>query len=132
VSADRPGLAHDIRGTTAVEFALVLPVLIVMVLSALQFGWAQNAAGAVGYALQKAARSLVLNPSLDQAAIQTLVRSHLDSETAAKVTVTLTKTPGAGGATIARVTGVYTSEIGLPTLAALPFQSTRVVVTPLP
>lgn len=121
----------DRRGAGAAEFALVLPVFTLMVMAGLQFGWAQHSAGSVNYALEEASRALLLNPSLDEAALRAMVLAELDPGTAAKVSVSVVR-EAAGVGEVARLTGVYVQQIGLPTLAALPFNYTRTVVTPLP
>ena len=132
MSADRAGLLRNEGGATALEFAIVLPVFVLMLLGGFQFGWAQHVSGSVGYALEKSARAMVLKPTMDQAAVQNLVNTYLDPGTASKVSVTLALSTGADGAQMAKITGVYTEQIGLPGLAAIPFRSTRVVTTPLP
>lgn len=124
-------LLGDRSGAGAAEFALVLPVFTLMVLAGLQFGWAQHSAGGVQFGLERASRALLLNPSLDEAALRALVLGSLDAGTAAKVTVTVARDTSASGQ-VARLTGIYTQQIGLPSLAALPFNYSRTVVTPLP
>lgn len=128
---DRRRFSRDRRGSVAIEFAIIMPVFALMLLAGVQFGLAQNASGTLAYALEKAARSLVLDPTINESGVRTIVLSYLDPGTAAKVSVSLAISEGAGGGDIATVTGIYDSEIGLPTLAALPFRTTRVVVTPL-
>ena len=110
---------------------MVLPIFILVVLAGLQFGWAQHASGSVNFALEQSSRTLLLNPSLDESAVRALVLGKLDAGTAANVTVTLARFSTDGTPT-ARVTGVYRQTIGLPGLATIPFNYTRMVVTPLP
>lgn len=122
---------RDARGATAAEFAMVLPIFTLMVLGAVQFGLAQHKAGGMNFALEKAARSVMLNPAMTQSAVQAAVTANLDTETAAKTVVSYAVETGGAAGNLGRVTGVYTSQIGLPGLAALPFSFTRTVVTPL-
>lgn len=131
MSAERRDFRRDRAGATATEFALVLPLFILMVMAGLQFGWAQHAAGSVNFALEQASRSLLLDPSLDEAEVRALVLAKLDPGTAARVVVSVARATENGGE-VARLTGVYTQTIGLPALAALPFNYSRTVVTPLP
>lgn len=130
MSADRT-FPSDQSGATATEFALVLPMFTLMIVAGLQFGWAQHASGSVNFALEQASRALLLDPTLDEAEVRAMVLGKLDPGTASKVTVTVARDTEEG-AQVARLTGVYTQTIGLPSLAALPFNYTRTVVTPLP
>jgi Flp pilus assembly protein TadG len=110
---------------------MVLPIFVLVVLAGLQFGWAQHASGSVNFALEQSSRALLLNPTLDESAVRAMVLGKLDPGTAANVTVSVSRFTSAG-APAARVTGVYRQTIGLPGLAAMPFNFTRIVVTPLP
>ena len=131
MSAELRAFVRDRRGATAVEFAMVLPIFVLVVLAGLQFGWAQHASGSVNFALEQSSRALLLNPSLDEAAVRAMVLGKLDAGTAANVTVSVARVTS-DGTPVARVTGVYRQIIGLPSLAAMPFNYTRTVVTPLP
>ena len=109
----------------------MLPVFCLTIMAGLQFSWAQHASGSVHFALEQAARALLLDPTLDEAEVRAMVMGKLDAGTASKVTVSVARETEEG-AEVARLTGVYTQTIGLPSLAALPFNYTRTVVTPLP
>jgi len=136
VSADRirrlaVAFLNDRRGGAA-EFAAVLPVFVAMVLGLMQFGWAQHSASSVRTALEQASRALLLNPSLDQAALEAMVLAKLSPATASEVTVSLEMEAGSGGETLARLTGVYVHEVGLPPFATFPINYSKTVLTPLP
>jgi Flp pilus assembly protein TadG len=131
VCAELRRIWQDRRGATALEFAIVAPILILMLMAGIQFGMAQNSAGAMSYALEKGARQLLLQPTMSASELETVVDGHLSADQAAKVDVDPDIAVGAGGGNVATITGVYTDQIGLPSLAAVPFNVTRVVVTPL-
>lgn len=59
--------AHDDRGAAAVEFALVLPVLVVITFGIIEFGNAYGAQLAVTNAARVAARSVAVGNSTAQA-----------------------------------------------------------------
>lgn len=74
------GIAGDARGVTIVEFAMVLPVLCMLLLGALDLGYRAYAAAVLQGALQEAARmATVGGKSMDQ--INTRVRQRLSSFT---------------------------------------------------
>lgn len=114
-----------------VEAAFTLPVLILMLLGGVQFGLEQHSASSMSAALEQGARALVLDPTMTESELETTVLSHLGSGIDSKVSVSLSTTT-TGDVTVATITGAYTSEIGLPALATLPFNMTRVVTTPIP
>ena len=78
--ASLPRLARDTRGSTVLEFAIVLPVALILLAAGIEFGLAQHSAGSMNYALQKGARALVLQPAMGQTALQAVVAAatHLN------------------------------------------------------
>lgn len=72
----------------AVEAAIILPVLILLVFGIIDFGWMINRDTMINNAAREGAREGALNPS--QADVEAVVRSSLDSLPAADVTVTVT------------------------------------------
>lgn len=110
------GLAGDERGATVVEFAIVAPVMLMMLFGIFQFGWMQHSLSNVRHAVDRASRALVLDPELTQPALQTIVTSHLAGTANPDVTVTLTKAEVDGGE-IANLSTAYVVEFGVPGLA---------------
>src|SRR6478609_908653 len=81
------------RGAAALEFALIVPVLVAVVFGIVDFGWAINRDTLVNNAAREGAREGSLNPS--QTAIVTVVRNSLSQveavgTTPSKITVTVT------------------------------------------
>jgi Flp pilus assembly protein TadG len=68
--------AHD-RGAEAVEFALVVPIFLLLVFGIVDFGYMINRDTMVNNASREGARAGALNP--DQTAINTLVRQSLST-----------------------------------------------------
>jgi Flp pilus assembly protein TadG len=84
---------RDQRGAAALEFALIVPILVMVVFGIVDFGWAMNRDTLVNNAAREGAREGSLNP--DQTAIATVVRNSLSSveavgTTPSKITVTVT------------------------------------------
>jgi Flp pilus assembly protein TadG len=109
----------------AVEFALCLPVFLMMVLGIIQFGLTQHSFSSVRYAMQRASRALVVDPNITQATLQSMVGAQLAKTTSAQVTVSLVKTNTANGK-LATLSAVYVAQFGVPTLATfnIPYQVT--------
>ncbi|MCW2787440.1 MAG: pilus assembly protein [Marmoricola sp.] len=83
---------RDERGAAAVEFALIVPILVMLVFGIVDFGWAINRDTMVNNAAREGAREGSLDP--DQTAIATTVRNSLSSiepvgTTPSKITVTV-------------------------------------------
>lgn len=136
MSADRaansPGrLLADHVGATAVEFAMVLPIFVAMVFGIIQFGWAQHCNSSLRFAMEKASRALLLNPTLSESDLQTMVQNTLTGVSDTNVTVHLQMNNTAAGK-VANLTGVYSTVIGIPALASFPINYSTTVSTPLP
>lgn len=133
MSADRPlaRLGRDRSGATAAEFALVLPVFIAMVIGLFQFGWTQHCTSSLRFALEQAGRSLMLNPSLTQSQLLSMVQSKLAVGADPNVTVEL-NIYGSGPNRTAVLTGGYTRTFGVPGMAVIPVNYSTAVTTPLP
>ena len=125
-------LGSDERGAAAAEFAVVLPVLASLLFGLWEFGWSQHCASTVGFALEQASRSLLINPSLDEAAVQSLVQSKLTGIADPQVTVTLSRTVDASGLAMATMTASYPHTFSLPGLGRFSINYQSKVVTPLP
>jgi Flp pilus assembly protein TadG len=75
------------RGTAALEFALVCPILILLVMGTIEFGLVINKKTVVSNAAREGAREASLNPVA--AEVEAVVRSALASIPAGQVTVTV-------------------------------------------
>ncbi|MBV9997138.1 MAG: pilus assembly protein [Caulobacteraceae bacterium] len=76
--APSPGrLAADASGAAAVEFALVFPVLLTVILGIWYTGWAMSSGGEVRHAVELASRIYITNPNATNADLQAAVTSHL-------------------------------------------------------
>ena len=118
-------------GATAVEFAMVLPVFVAMVFGIFQFGWAQHCNSSLRFAMEKASRALLLDPTLSESALQTMVQNTLQGVSDTNVAVHLQINTTSAGK-VANLTGVYSTALGIPALASFPISYSTTVSTPLP
>ena len=122
---------RDDGGATAVEFAIVVPVFLAIMMTIWEFGFAQHKLSSIRFAMENASRSLMVNNALTQAQLSTMVKSQLSNIADNNVTITLTSTT-VSGATVKKLTGTYTSTIGIPGMATIPVNWSTVVSTPMP
>lgn len=106
------GLAADVSGSAAVEFALVSPLLILLLVGAIQLGWVVHCAASVRWALEASARSLMINPSLTSDQLRTAMVSKL-SGVAKAADVEVTITPDEADESLV-VESTYNAELGIP------------------
>jgi Flp pilus assembly protein TadG len=107
----------DQGGSSAVEFAIVSPMLILLLVGIVTFGWAMNAVHTVRLALEQAGRALQLNPSLTQAQLATLVQDDLGLIGDPSVTITLAADTSVAGVTAKRISAVYVFAVPIPFLS---------------
>lgn len=121
----------DRRGASAVEFALVAPLFLMLLFAVWEFGWALHNAASVNYALEEASRELMLDPDLTAAELQTAVQNRIDDIGSGSVSVTLVRST-VGGVNFAEATSTYVHEVLVPFIPqdALTLQSTVRVVAP--
>lgn len=133
MSARRAGrrLWKDHRGSTAVELALCMPVFVLLLLGVWEFGWSQHCISSTRYALKVASRTLLVNPTLDEANMRTIVQSTLETTADPNVVVALSVNEDANGR-LALLTGEYSRTIALPFLPEIPIRHRESVTTVLP
>ena len=114
------------------EFAIVLPVFLAIIFGIFQFGWAQHSASSLKYALEYASRALLLNPTMSESAVRSLVLTKLQGISDTSVSVTMTVNTDPSGAKTAVIAGGYNYSVGVPTLASYPINYSTNVSVPLP
>lgn len=87
----RMNVLRDVRGVTAIEFAIVAPVLLAMVFGILQFGIAMNHQMVLTNAAAKGAMTLALSrgTATPYATTTTAITSAAPSLTAGQITITV-------------------------------------------
>ena len=90
-------LAASDRGISAVEFALLAPVLLTTVLGAIDFGRMFYLRQSLEYATQEGARYYMLNAKATSSAVTAYVQSKVPGGNGLSVTVDLMDTPSCNG-----------------------------------
>ncbi|SDY67787.1 TadE-like protein [Modestobacter sp. DSM 44400] len=100
---------RDERGASAVEFALIVPLLVLLVLGIVEFGHGFQVQGTLSAAAREGVRAMALQN--DPAAARAAVRYAADSLdppiTDAQIAITPGACPTTGGSTNVRVTINY-------------------------
>lgn len=113
---------RDDRGSAAVEFSLVLPTFMVLIVGTFAVGWAADSTHNLRFALAAGARALQLKPTMTQSELQTLVRSKVyDGHNPATIAVSLTTDPVSGGVKLAHTTATYPVSITVPLIGNYSF-----------
>ena len=101
---------HNERGATAVEFAFIVPLLIVLVLGIAEFGRAFQVQGTLSAAAREGVRLMALqnDPAAAKAAVRNAAPSLDPALTDAQITITPTSCPVVNaGSTTVRLTITY-------------------------
>ena len=106
----REGLGTE-RGATAVEFALIVPLLIVLVLGIAEFGRAFQVQATLSAAAREGVRVMALqnDPAAAKAAVRDAATSLSPSITDAQISISPSTCPTTGGTTYVRLTINYSS-----------------------
>ena len=101
---------RDERGATEVEFAFIVPLLIVLVLGIAEFGHAFQVQGTLSAAAREGVRVMALqnDPAAARAAVRTAAPSLVPAVTDAQITITPASCPTSGPTTTTvRLTVTY-------------------------
>jgi Flp pilus assembly protein TadG len=101
---------RDQRGATVVEFALIVPLLIVLVLGIAEFGRAFQVSGTLSAAAREGVRVMALqnDPAAARAAVRNAAPALDPAVTNAQITITPASCPvNAAGTTTVRLTVTY-------------------------
>ncbi len=128
-------IIQDIRGATAVEFAMVLPLFLSFVLGTMEVGHAVYSQGVMRFAIQEVSRTIMVDSSLSVAQIEKAVSTNLQGLNVANI-VSLSATEVDNGDTTVTLTLFvsykYDFEIPLITTIPLIFDSKTVVIRAAP
>ncbi|MDX8466073.1 pilus assembly protein [Mesorhizobium sp. VK23B] len=123
--------AGNASGGAAIEFALIVPFLIMLLFGIFAFGWSMNSESSVRYALEASARSLQLDNTMTQAQIQAIATKRLQALGLKDVNVTITTDPPSGGFKMAHVNASYAFVISFPYFSDFPINYSTTVNVPL-
>ncbi|RWM24441.1 MAG: pilus assembly protein [Mesorhizobium sp.] len=123
--------AGNASGGAAIEFALIVPFLIMLLFGIFAFGWSMNNMSSVRYTLEASARSLQLNNTLTESDIQAIATKKLQALGLKDVNVTITTDPPSGGFKMAHVSASYAFVINFPYFSDYPISYSTSVTVPL-
>ena len=109
------GRLRDERGASAVEFAFIVPLLLVLVIGIIEFGHAFQVQGTLSAAAREGVRAMALrnDPADARAVVRTAAASLYPAVTDAQITIGLVGGTGetcpltGGGSTAVRLTITY-------------------------
>ncbi|MBC6982142.1 TadE/TadG family type IV pilus assembly protein [Caulobacter sp. 17J80-11] len=133
MKAPRRRFAGDEGGATAVEFAIVGPIFLMLLFALINFGWAMHCASSVRYATEESARKLAIDADVDAAVIKADIVKRLTQIADPDVTVTVTKDRSTPKLQVADVVTSYKHHIGSPWIPAytVNFRTEVSIATPL-
>ena len=102
------------RGTVAVEFAMVFPLLIVMLLGIYSVGAVMNSISTVRFALEETARVLQMNPDLAESDLQEIIDEKLAGYGSQSVTLTMSVEEDGFGSDVAHLTASFPFTLAIP------------------
>ena len=118
-----PGLRSE-RGASAVEFALIVPVLVLLVLGIVEFGRGFQVSGTLSAAAREGVRVMALqnDPAAARATVRATAASLDPTITDAQIVISPTSCPQGTGSTLVRLridydmpflTGFFGAGVGL-------------------
>jgi len=125
----RQGFARQTSGAAALEFAIVAPVLIAMLIGIFNLGYAMYCGAAVRNAVQRASRVLVMTPTTTGATISASAQALLVNVPVNDLNVSVTTETVSSTVQVERVSWTYHYVLSVPfaTDSTLNFSSSMVV-----
>jgi Flp pilus assembly protein TadG len=124
---------RDNSGATALEFGLILPIFVMLLLGGFQVAWVMHSAATVRWSLESSSRMLLLNPNTTQDQLRTAVAAKLAGMVnPADVTVTLVTDTSVAGAPVLRASSDYRPTVIIPLISSwnLDLKASTAVPTP--
>ena len=122
---------RDASGATALEFALISPALIMLLVGGFQLAWALHCAATVRWSLETSARNLMLTPTETADQLKAAMVANLSGRaTADDLTVTINRdnTNAAGALLVASST--FHTNLSIPFVATTPLTFTATTKVP--
>ena len=107
-------LARDDKGSTVVEFAFAIPVLITLMIGILQFGIVLQTSGGLRHAVGEGLRYAKINPHATTAQVVAETRANLDGIDPAGITAINFSRGTSNGAAYGRLTINYQAKPVIP------------------
>ena len=131
----RRRLLRDVSGATALEFAVISPVLIMMLLGGFQLGWALHCAASVRWSLETSARNLMIDPAETAATLKSAMMSALSGRTnvnSSALSVSIAQDTSNPASKMLVATSTYTTTLVIPFVTDTPLTFTSVTSVPSP
>ena len=129
----RRNLLRCTSGATALQFALVMPPFMLLLVGSFQFALAVHNAATVRWSLETAARQLMITPAESADTLKTnMLNLMAGRATASSLTVTITPDNSNPGSHMLVASSVYTTSFAVPFFPnqALTFNASTKVPVP--
>ncbi len=104
-------------GASALEFAILLPVFVMLLLGTVQLGLLFYQAGTVQHALEETARDVMVAQEMTPSQVESAIRGRLEKFTSVDVLVTYS-VQAVGDASVAHVNATFTLDLFIPFVPA--------------
>lgn len=122
---------RETRGASALEFALISPVFIGMLMGVFYVGMAFYCDAAVRHAVQKNSRLLILDPTTSASALKTAVTADLQNVPVENVALSLSTEVVDTNEKVDRITWSYSYTLSVPLFADYLIESGSSLVVPV-
>jgi len=124
---------RDTSGATALEFALISPLLVMMIVGGFQLAWAMHCAASVRWSLETSARNLMMNPAESAATLKSAMLAELAGKaTPSSLSVTISQDTSNAASKLLVATSTYRTTLTVPFVASQPLTFTSVTRVPAP
>lgn len=126
------GFAGDRTGATALEFAMVAPVLIAMVIGVFNLGYALYCGAAVRHAIQQSSRALMFDPGISAATLKATVTGKLTQVPVENLQIAIATEAMTQSEEVKRISWTYDYMVYVPFLPSEEFEMGSNLTVPLP
>lgn len=105
-------------GASALEFAILLPVFVMLVMGTVQLGLLFYQAGTVQHALEETARDVMVAQQMTPSQVESAIKGRLEKLTSVDVLVTYS-VHAVGDASVAHVNATFTLDLIIPFVPAV-------------
>ena len=123
-------LAVDRAGTTAVELALIFPVLATCIFGIWTLGWGLYLGGEARHAVELGSRVYIANPGATLSDLQTAISAHLEDLPLNSITVS-SSVQAVGAASTQHIVWSYQTTASIPFVPSFPMAFGGAVDVPL-
>ena len=123
--------SEDQSASSALEFAILGPIFLMMFLGSLMLGWAIFTISNVNFVAERAGRVLQLNPAMSSSEVSTAIKGQLAYLDQNNLTVALVISTGTGGYRMGRATVTYQFQFEVPLVGVYPISYSSTVSVPL-